>query len=96
VDDLADACVYLMHQYSAADPVNVGWGEDVSIAELANMIASAVGFRGTLRFDTSRPDGTPRKLLDVSRATSLGWRARIGLAEGLASTIRWYRESAQA
>jgi len=92
VDDLADACVYLMHHYSDAAPVNVGWGTDVSIAELAGLVAEATGFHGRLRYDASRPDGTPRKLLDVSRMTSLGWRARIPLPEGISSTIQWYRQ----
>jgi GDP-L-fucose synthase len=93
VDDLADACVFLMKNYSDSPPVNVGWGEDVSIADLARMVASAVGFKGVLRFDPSKPDGTPRKLLDVSRLGALGWRAQITLPEGLDSTLRWYRES---
>jgi GDP-L-fucose synthase len=90
VDDLADACVYLMEHYASQEPVNVGWGRDISIAELARMIAGVVDFHGELRFDPSRPDGTPRKLLDVSRLTTLGWRPRIGLTEGLASTYVWY------
>jgi GDP-L-fucose synthase len=92
VDDLADACVFLMQQYSDLPPVNVGWGEDVSIAELATLVAEATGFRGSLRYDTSKPDGAPRKLLDVSRLTALGWKARIGLDAGVRSTVAWYRE----
>jgi GDP-L-fucose synthase len=92
VDDLADACVFLMQHYSDLPPINVGWGEDVSIAELAALVAGATGFRGTLRYDSSRPDGTPRKLLDVSRLNALGWKARIGLAEGVQSTVAWFRE----
>ncbi len=96
VDDLADACLYLMQHYESEQPVNVGWGRDVSIAELARMIAAVVGFRGELRFDPSRPDGTPRKLLDVSRLTTLGWQPRIGLAEGLASTYAWYGQHRDA
>jgi GDP-L-fucose synthase len=90
VDDLADACVFLMERYSDMPPVNVGWGKDVSIAELAEQVASATGFQGRLRFDASKPDGTPRKLLDVSRLNGLGWKARIDLPEGLRSTIDWY------
>lgn len=91
VDDLADACVFLMARYSAVEPVNIGWGEDISILELAKLVARATGFRGLLRFDPERPDGTPRKLLDVSRLRALGWRPRIGLDAGVASTIDWYR-----
>jgi GDP-L-fucose synthase len=92
VDDLADACVFLMQHYSDASPVNVGWGEDVSITELASLVAEATGFRGQLRYDASKPDGTPRKLLDVSRMTALGWRARINLPTGIRSTVDWYRQ----
>jgi GDP-L-fucose synthase len=91
VDDLADACVFLMEHYSDAPPVNIGWGEDVSIAELAHIVAKATGFQGQLRFNTSKPDGTPRKLLDVSRLTALGWKARVNLADGVLSTVDWYR-----
>ena len=94
VDDLADACVFLMDNYSDAAPVNVGWGEDVSIAELARMVAKSTGFHGSLRFDTSKPDGTPRKLLDVSRLAALGWRASIGLEDGLRSAYAWFVEHA--
>ena len=90
VDDLADACVYLMRRYSEEAPVNVGWGEDVSIAELACLIAETVGFSGTFQFDPSKPDGVVRKLLDTSKLSALGWRPRIDLASGLVSTYRWY------
>lgn len=83
VDDLADACVFAMKHYSDADFLNVGTGEDISIADFARLIAEIVGYRGEILFDPERPDGTPRKLLDVSRLTSLGWRARIPLREGL-------------
>jgi len=95
VDDLADACLYLMEHYSGEAPINVGWGSDVTIAQLARMIADVVGFNGTLRFDSTRPDGTPRKLLDISRLTALGWRPSITLAQGLASTYEWYRAHQQ-
>jgi GDP-L-fucose synthase len=91
VDDLADASVFLMNHYSEAAPINVGWGTDITIGELARLIASSLGFPGELRFDPSRPDGTPRKLLDVSRLTALGWRPRIALGDGVAATCEWYR-----
>jgi GDP-L-fucose synthase len=90
VDDLAEACVYLMHHYADEKPVNIGWGADVSIAELAALVAKTVGFAGSLRFNTSMPDGTPRKLLDVSRATALGWTAKMPLDQGLAMTYEWF------
>jgi GDP-L-fucose synthase len=93
VDDLADACVFLMKSYSDFGPVNVGWGEDVSIAQLAALVAEATAYRGSLRFDTSKPDGTPRKLLDVARMSALGWRPRIGLAAGVGATVAWYRQN---
>jgi GDP-L-fucose synthase len=89
VDDCADALVFLLRHYSDASTINVGVGRDVTIAELASMIAGAVGFKGQIGFDTSRPDGTPRKLLDVSRLTALGWRAHTELKEGIASTYQW-------
>jgi GDP-L-fucose synthase len=90
VDDLADACVFLMQRYSSEQPVNVGWGTDVSIAELADRVAKTVGYNGTLRFNTSMPDGTPRKLLDVSRLSALGWTAKIPLDSGIAATYAWF------
>jgi len=90
VDDLADACVYLMQTYSSAEIVNVGWGKDISIAELAGMIRGVVGFSGEIVFDESKPDGTPRKLLDTTRLTELGWRPSISLEDGIASTYDWY------
>lgn len=90
VDDLADACVFLMQNYDQPEIVNVGTGEDVTIRELAEMIAEIIGFRGRIQQDTSKPDGTPRKLLDVSRLNALGWRARISLREGLEQTYRWF------
>ena len=87
VDDLADACLFLMRRYSEERPINVGWGEDLSIAELARRIAECVGYRGDLRFDPSMPDGTPRKLLDVSRLTALGWRRRSRSSRGYTPLI---------
>jgi GDP-L-fucose synthase len=90
VDDLADACVYLIRRYSDVEPVNVGWGEDVSIRELAQMVREVVGFGGELVFDSTKPDGTPRKLLDTSRLRALGWTPRINLREGIAQTYQWF------
>ena len=91
VDDLADACIFLMQHYSDEAPVNIGCGEDLTIRELAETIARIVGFRGRFEFDASRPDGTPRKVLDVSRLNALGWRASVDLESGLATAWRWYR-----
>jgi GDP-L-fucose synthase len=94
VDDLAAACVFLMQTYSDERLVNIGWGTDVSIAELAALVAHTVGFVGALRFNTQMPDGTPRKLLDVSRATALGWKASIPLERGVAETYAWFLSNA--
>jgi GDP-L-fucose synthase len=94
VDDLADALVFLMERYSGEEHVNVGWGEDVSIAELAQLIAEVVGFRGRFHYATDKPDGSPRKLLDVTKLDALGWRPRIQLRSGLAETYRWFLENA--
>jgi len=89
VDDLADACLFLMN--SSEDGLfNVGVGEDITIRELAMLISSTVGYTGELRFDTTKPDGTPRKLLDVSRLQALGWRAKTSLADGIAATYSWF------
>ena len=90
VDDLADACVFLMENYSGLEHVNVGTGEDLSIRELAEMIRDIVYPEARLTFDTSKPDGTPRKLLSVSRLRGLGWKHRIGLEEGIRTTYTWY------
>lgn len=90
VDDLADACVFLMQRYDDERIVNVGVGEDVSILELATLVQRVVGFEGRIVLDASKPDGTPRKLLDVSRINALGWRARIGLEDGIRETYRWF------
>jgi GDP-L-fucose synthase len=83
VDDLADACIHLMKTYSSDQLVNIGTGEDITIAEFARVVAATVGYTGTISFDPSRPDGTPRKLLDVSRLAKLGWRARTSLEDGI-------------
>jgi len=90
VDDLADACVFLMERYDGEDHVNVGTGEDLSIRELAETIRAIVYPEAALTFDTSKPDGMPRKLLDVSRLHALGWRHRLGLQQGIADTYRWF------
>jgi len=90
VDDLADACVFLMQHYEDPAIINVGTGKDLTIRELAETIARVVGFEGEIRFDTTKPDGTPRKLLDVSRMRALGWSARVALEEGIRSTYAWY------
>lgn len=90
VDDLAKACRFLLENYNSPEVINVGCGEDVSIRALAELIVEVVGFEGELVFDTTKPDGTPRKLLDVSRLTALGWKPTIGLREGIASTYEWY------
>jgi len=94
VDDLADALVFLMERYSDESHVNVGWGEDLTIAELAQSIADVVGYKGAFRFDASKPDGAPRKLLDTGKLEAMGWRPRICLKEGLADAYRWYGEHA--
>lgn len=90
VDDLASAVATLLERYDDAAPINIGVGEDVTIKDLAETVARVVGFEGQLTWDTSKPDGTPRKLLDVSRINSLGWKAAIGLEEGIRSTYAWY------
>jgi GDP-L-fucose synthase len=95
VGDLADACVFLMQRYDDEQWLNIGWGTDVSIAELAEMVAKTIGYRGRMVFNTSMPDGTPRKLLDVSKLTALGWKPQVTLEEGIARTYAWYRENLQ-
>lgn len=90
VDDLADACLFLMTRYESEEPVNVGRGEDISIRDLAALVREITGFSGQLEFDATKPDGTPRKLLDVSRMTALGWKPRISLQAGIESTYEWF------
>ena len=92
VDDLADASIFLMRRWSADQHINIGCGEDIPIAELAAMIGRVVGFKGDFIFDRSKPDGTPRKLVDVTKLTALGWRPRIELEDGIREVYRWYRE----
>ena len=87
VDDLADACYFLLQNYNQAGLVNIGWGEDVTIKDLATLIASEVGYTGSLEFDTTKPDGTPRKLMDTSKLTNLGWKPSIKLDEGIRRTV---------
>ncbi|MGY3488989.1 GDP-L-fucose synthase [Bradyrhizobium sp. USDA 4011] len=97
VDDLADACIHLMKTYSSPELVNIGTGEDITIAEFARVVAATVGYRGEISFDTSRPDGTPRKLLDVSRLAKLGWRATTSLEDGIKLAYQAYlNETKQA
>ncbi len=93
VDDLADALVFLMQNYSGDLSINIGWGKDLTITEFAALVADVVGFKGTFRYDRSKPDGMPQKLLDVSRLTAMGWHPRIPLREGLADAYRWYCQS---
>lgn len=93
VDDLADACLFLMNNYDESDIVNIGTGTDLTIKELAEMTARITGFEGNIRFDTSKPDGTLVKLLDVSRLRGLGWEAKIPLEQGIRSTYQWYLEN---
>jgi GDP-L-fucose synthase len=90
VDDLARACLFLMAGYDSSEIINVGTGTDISIAELARLVSNTVGYSGSVEFDSSRPDGAPRKLLDVTRVSQLGWQARISLAEGIRDTYAWY------
>jgi len=92
VDDLADACLFLMHNYNSSEIINIGTGKDLSIAELAYLIKDIVGYDGNIIFDTSKPDGTPRKLLDVSKLFNMGWKPKISLEEGIRSTYSWYQE----
>jgi len=96
VDDLATAAVFCLDRYDGYDHINCGAGNDISIADLAELIARVVGYRGKIVFDTTKPDGTPRKLLDSSRIVALGWRPAISLEDGIANTYRWYLENKRA
>lgn len=93
VDDMAAACLHLLDHYDGPEQINVGTGVDVTIKELSELVAGSVGYKGEIVWDTDKPDGTPRKLLDVSRLTCMGWRAGIPLDEGVPSTIQWYRDN---
>jgi GDP-L-fucose synthase len=95
VDDLADTCVFLMDNYADSEMINVGYGEDISIRELASLIKDVVGFKGEINFDKSKPDGAPQKLLDISRIKKLGWAPKISLKKGLKQTYQWYREQVE-
>lgn len=96
VDDLAEACYFLMENYNDSTLINIGTGEDVTIKELAELIKEIVGFEGELRFNTTKPDGTPRKLMDVTKLTNLGWKYKIKLTEGIEATYRLYKNAIQA
>ena len=93
VDDLADAVIYLMNNYDENEPLNIGTGKDITIKELAELIKEIVGYEGEIKFDTTKPDGTPRKLLDVSRLHATGWKHKIELREGIQSTYEWFKEN---
>jgi GDP-L-fucose synthase len=94
VDDLADACLFLLENYDEPDIINIGVGEDLSIAELAELVRDIVGFEGKIEYDASKPDGTPRKLVDTSKINALGWKASTGLREGIAATYAWFLDNA--
>ena len=95
VDDLADACVYLMNNYDRSEIINIGTGEDISIKKLAEIIKRIVGFRGNIKWDIKKPDGTPRKLLNVNRLHNLGWKHKINLEDGIRITYRWFIKQAK-
>jgi GDP-L-fucose synthase len=90
---MADGCVFLMENYDGEEHVNIGTGKEVTIKELAEMIKEVVGFKGKLRFNTEKPDGTPRKLLDVSKLERLGWKYKVELKEGIKSSYQWFKEN---
>ena len=96
VDDCADALVFLLKNYSGDQHVNVGVGDDVTIAEAAQIVVDCIGFKGALEFDRSKPDGTPRKLMAADRLREMGWSPRIGLKEGVADAYRWYLDNMES
>jgi len=93
VDDLAEACVFLMNNYHSSDIINIGTGEDIAIKDLADIIKNIVGYTGSISWDSSKPSGTPRKLLDVSKINNLGWKASIVFVKGITETYQWYKEN---
>ena len=93
VDDLAGACVFLMNNYNSGEIINIGVGTDLSILELANMIKECVDYEGNIVWDSLKPDGTPRKLLDVSKIEALGWKPKVSLVDGIKRTYDWYKEN---
>ena len=90
VDDLAAACLYLMNHYDESEPINIGWGKDQTVLELSELISDVVGYKGSIKWDSDKPDGTPRKLLDVSRLAERGWQAKISLEDGIRGVYEWY------
>ena len=90
MDDLASACLFLLERYDSSEIINIGCGEDISICELAELVCDVVGFEGELAWDTTKPDGTPRKLLDITKLRNLGWQPTISLREGIAQTYDWF------
>ena len=95
VDDLADACVFLLQEYDDPEIINIGVGDDLTIADLADMVRDVVGFDGEIVYDASKPDGTPRKLVDTSKINALGWRANTGLRDGIENTYRWFLDNVE-
>ncbi|MFV0416568.1 MAG: GDP-L-fucose synthase family protein [Chthoniobacterales bacterium] len=95
-DDLADACLFLLKEYDSSEIINIGYGEDVTIRELAEIVCEVVGFRGEIIYDSSKPDGTPRKLLNTSKLSDMGWKPKINLSDGIASAYKWFQEQFQS
>ena len=95
VDDLADACMFLLQEYDDPEIINIGVGDDLTIADLADMVRDVVGFDGEIVYDASKPDGTPRKLVDTSKINALGWQAKTGLRDGIENTYRWFLDNVE-